>query len=142
MELIGELDFALITYLEARASRHGQRPTLSMADMFVASPLATPQYAQAFTGAHGCRNPFGSQGAIQSEALDLVTFALGDDDARVREAAGTTLGKLVPRLFYTSDWPGAECCLKYIVFCIYIIPPPTPPFHPFPAQTPLQKKSG
>lgn len=52
------------------------------------------------------RNPFGVAAGLQAEAVQTVMHMLGDEDTHVREAAGAAMMKLVPRLFFTSDWPG------------------------------------
>jgi hypothetical protein len=46
----------------------------------------------------------------------VVLHLLGDDDARVREAAAGVMGRLVPRLFFPSDWPGPSFCALPLLF--------------------------
>jgi hypothetical protein len=43
VELISDLDFSLIAYLESHVRQHSHRQVLAAADMFICSPLATTE---------------------------------------------------------------------------------------------------
>ncbi len=71
------------------------------------APIKNDAAPKSFPSSSPCRSPFGGTARLQPEALEIVLHFLGDDDVKVREAAGAALVRLVPRLVWPADSPGA-----------------------------------